>query len=297
MNQSNQRRDFSKSYSSIRRPFAKSIAQMATSNAVNRKWGSGYRPSIASYNWRNSRPNFNYNKHSTKEHRKIECIYDSGDRSGRAHDSFDMKTPSPAKGFACLIAKATSDESKLWHRRGGEGGRFGGVAVNFLENNPMSTVLENQANLHWQNPEEKDACKDIFHKYKKEEDLMTEPKKRSKDSSTDSLEDNPKIQAFRRELEEIALKHLGTPKTRIFDEASYDEEGVITGLQQSSSYRDIKFRKQRVEQAQELHALAFSVIFKKTGHIETINKRSKAALFCLTTFYLRRKPKERLLKL
>ncbi|GJR97277.1 putative ribonuclease H-like domain-containing protein [Tanacetum coccineum] len=31
--------------------------------------------------------------------------------------SFDMKTPSPAKGFACLIAKATSDESKLWHRR------------------------------------------------------------------------------------------------------------------------------------------------------------------------------------
>ncbi|GJU07749.1 ribonuclease H-like domain-containing protein [Tanacetum coccineum] len=31
--------------------------------------------------------------------------------------SFDMKTPSPAKGFACLIAKATADESKLWHRR------------------------------------------------------------------------------------------------------------------------------------------------------------------------------------
>ncbi|GJT98012.1 putative ribonuclease H-like domain-containing protein [Tanacetum coccineum] len=81
-----------------------------------------------------------------------------------------------------------------------------------------------------------------------------------KDSSTDPLEDNPKIQAFRRELEEIALKHLGTvpennttstpsvntgrldhddslmpeleifhkPKTGIFDEASYDEEGVIT---------------------------------------------------------------------
>ncbi|GKC57547.1 ribonuclease H-like domain-containing protein [Tanacetum coccineum] len=31
--------------------------------------------------------------------------------------SFDMNTPSPAKGFACLITKATSDESKLWHRR------------------------------------------------------------------------------------------------------------------------------------------------------------------------------------
>ncbi|GJS83836.1 gag-pol polyprotein [Tanacetum coccineum] len=32
--------------------------------------------------------------------------------------SFDMKTPSLTKDYACLIAKATSDESKLWHRRG-----------------------------------------------------------------------------------------------------------------------------------------------------------------------------------
>ncbi|GJW84223.1 ribonuclease H-like domain-containing protein [Tanacetum coccineum] len=31
--------------------------------------------------------------------------------------SFDMKTPTPAKDYTCLIAKATSDESKLWHRR------------------------------------------------------------------------------------------------------------------------------------------------------------------------------------
>ncbi|GJS04262.1 putative ribonuclease H-like domain-containing protein [Tanacetum coccineum] len=31
--------------------------------------------------------------------------------------SFDMKTPALTKDYACLIAKATSDESKLWHRR------------------------------------------------------------------------------------------------------------------------------------------------------------------------------------
>ncbi|GKB59478.1 putative ribonuclease H-like domain-containing protein [Tanacetum coccineum] len=31
--------------------------------------------------------------------------------------SFDMKTPALSKDYACLIAKATSDESKLWHRR------------------------------------------------------------------------------------------------------------------------------------------------------------------------------------
>ncbi|GJX22989.1 putative ribonuclease H-like domain-containing protein [Tanacetum coccineum] len=31
--------------------------------------------------------------------------------------SFDMKTPGLTKDYACLIAKATSDESKLWHMR------------------------------------------------------------------------------------------------------------------------------------------------------------------------------------
>ncbi|GJS85514.1 reverse transcriptase domain-containing protein [Tanacetum coccineum] len=38
--------------------------------------------------------------------------------------SFDIKTPTPAKGFACLIAKATYDESKLWHRRSDNGSKF-----------------------------------------------------------------------------------------------------------------------------------------------------------------------------
>ncbi|GJY91170.1 retrovirus-related pol polyprotein from transposon TNT 1-94 [Tanacetum coccineum] len=64
MNQMNQRRDFSKSYSSARRPFAKSTAQMAHSNAVMGSWGSAVKTS-ASYNWRNSRPNFNYNSGPT----------------------------------------------------------------------------------------------------------------------------------------------------------------------------------------------------------------------------------------
>ncbi|GJX11513.1 hypothetical protein Tco_0201372 [Tanacetum coccineum] len=64
MNQINQRRDFSKSYSSVRRPFEKSTAQMAHSNAVMGSWGSAVKTS-ASYNWRNSRPNFNYNSGPT----------------------------------------------------------------------------------------------------------------------------------------------------------------------------------------------------------------------------------------
>ncbi|GJV16253.1 ribonuclease H-like domain-containing protein [Tanacetum coccineum] len=101
----------------------------------------------------------------------------------------------------------------------------------------------------------------------KKEEILTEPQQEKEASSTDTSEDNPKILAFRRELEEIALKHLGTvsennstntlsvnsgsdpvntgeldpddspmpelkifhkSETGIFDEASYDEEGVVT---------------------------------------------------------------------
>ncbi|GKD24041.1 hypothetical protein Tco_1225744 [Tanacetum coccineum] len=60
MDQINQRRDFSKSYSSVRRPFAKSTAQMVHTNAVMGSWGSAVKTS-ASYDWRDTRPNFNYN--------------------------------------------------------------------------------------------------------------------------------------------------------------------------------------------------------------------------------------------
>ncbi|GJX88887.1 putative ribonuclease H-like domain-containing protein [Tanacetum coccineum] len=101
----------------------------------------------------------------------------------------------------------------------------------------------------------------------KKEEMLTEPQQEKEASSTDTSEANPKILAFRRELEEIAQKHLGTVpennstntlsvnfgsepvntgeldpddsampeleifhklETGIFDEASYDEEGVVT---------------------------------------------------------------------
>ncbi|GJU79888.1 putative ribonuclease H-like domain-containing protein [Tanacetum coccineum] len=101
----------------------------------------------------------------------------------------------------------------------------------------------------------------------KKEEILTEPQQEKEASSTDISEANPRILAFRRELEEIAQKHSGTvpennststlsvnsgsepvntgeldpddsampeleifhkPETGIFDEASYDEEGVVT---------------------------------------------------------------------
>ncbi|GJS90338.1 putative ribonuclease H-like domain-containing protein [Tanacetum coccineum] len=115
-------------------------------------------------------------------------------------------------------------------------------------------------------PREIDDSRTSSTKSKKEK-ILTDPHQEEKVSSTDTLEDNPKIQAFRRELEQITLKHLGTvpehnststpsvntgsqtvntgrlddddspmpeleifhkSETGIFDEASYDEEGVIT---------------------------------------------------------------------
>ncbi|GJY00182.1 ribonuclease H-like domain-containing protein [Tanacetum coccineum] len=101
----------------------------------------------------------------------------------------------------------------------------------------------------------------------KKEEILTEPQQEKEASSTGTSADNPKILVFRRELEEIAQTHLGkvpennstsTPsvnsgsepvntgeldpdasampeleifhktKTGIFDEASYDEEGMVT---------------------------------------------------------------------
>ncbi|GKB81414.1 ribonuclease H-like domain-containing protein, partial [Tanacetum coccineum] len=198
VNQFNKRGQFSKSYSSVRRPFEKTTVQMSHSNAVKGNWRSAVKTSIG-YNWRNSKPNFNCDSgptfiridhplknmvdrgifdsgcsgHMTGNKDQLEDFeefnkgsvtfggskgYISGKgriRVGnlefdsvsfvkelghfnlfsisqicdkqhkvllkvpRHHNmySFDMKTPTPAKGFACLIAKATSDESKLWHRR------------------------------------------------------------------------------------------------------------------------------------------------------------------------------------
>ncbi|GKE52428.1 hypothetical protein Tco_1487584 [Tanacetum coccineum] len=120
--------------------------------------------------------------------------------------------------------------------------------------NYIPVSLENQANPHEGTLEVTNSA---------------EPQQEKKASSTDTLEDNPKILAFRKELKEIALKHLGivsknnstsTPsvntgsesvntgrfdhddspmleleifhksETGIFDEASYDDEGVITNF-------------------------------------------------------------------
>ncbi|GJY17825.1 putative ribonuclease H-like domain-containing protein [Tanacetum coccineum] len=412
-------------------------------------WGSAVKTS-AGYNWRNTRPNSNCNGGPTfirtdhpLKNMVDRGIFDSGcsghmtgnkdptvENFERIHwgicylwrdskrllDCFDMKTPSLIKGFACLIAKATSDKSRMWHMRLGNDlhvllaikesntgpparlnlekiiteplqhlciwiffwptsvkafnhasyclwitvdctrfvrycflaskdetqngnlqklldtlsvlGKFDGKSdegflvgyslnskayrvynlvtkrvevnlhVNFLEDKPnvkranphagASEVTNSAGTSQTPNSnasEEKDedvelivvpsAVKNTEEKVEsrtsstnsKKEEILTEPQQEKEASSTDTSEDNPKILAFRRELEEIALKHLGTvsknnststplvnsgsepvntgrldpddspmpelkifhkSETGIFDEASYDEEGVIT---------------------------------------------------------------------
>ncbi|GJZ00606.1 putative ribonuclease H-like domain-containing protein, partial [Tanacetum coccineum] len=59
----------------------------------------------------------------------------------------------------------------------------------------------------------------------KKEEILTEPQQEKKASSTDTSEDNPKILAFRRELEEIALKHLG----KVSENTSTSTPSVNTG--------------------------------------------------------------------
>ncbi|GJV68284.1 putative ribonuclease H-like domain-containing protein [Tanacetum coccineum] len=105
----------------------------------------------------------------------------------------------------------------------------------------------------------------------KKEKILTDPQQEEKVSSTDTLEDNPKIQAFRRELEQIALKNLGT----VPENNSTSTPSVNTA---------------KCRQKQEL--MLFSVIFKSSK--ETITKIN--SIVYLPVFYLRRNLK-RLLKL
>ncbi|GJS49571.1 putative ribonuclease H-like domain-containing protein [Tanacetum coccineum] len=274
--------------------------------------------------------------------------------------SFDMKTPTPAKGFACLITKATSDESKLWHRRLDTLsvlGKFDGkcdegflvgyllnskafrvynlvtkrvevnLHVKFLEEKPnvkgvgyrwmfdinyltdsmnyIPVSLDNQSNPHAGTSEVTNSASTLqtpnanaSEEADEDEELIVVPttikhsiaKVRPRKSSTNSKEekfltelqnlqtqekeafstgiseDTPEILAFRRDLDQLAQKHLrevttdkatstnsvnsgsepantqpadhddsdmpeltifNNPQKRIFDEASYDEEGMV----------------------------------------------------------------------
>ncbi|GJS80988.1 putative ribonuclease H-like domain-containing protein [Tanacetum coccineum] len=222
MNQMNQRWDFSKSYSSVRRPFANSTAQMANSNAVMGSWGSAVKTS-ASYNWRTSRPNFNYssgptfirtvNANGNKDQLEDFEEFNGGSvtfggskgyisgkgrirvgakilfkRFPRHYNmySFEHEVHILYKSFACLIAKrATSADLNYGNRR-------------------------NQANPHAGDSESKLTVQLLGFLIEKMNQGILPQILRKRCPLLGLFRDNIWIQAFRRELEEIALKHLGT---------------------------------------------------------------------------------------
>ncbi|GJT86194.1 hypothetical protein Tco_1067911 [Tanacetum coccineum] len=105
-------------------------------------------------------------------------------------------------------------------------------------------------------PEEKVESRTSSTNSKKEETL-TEPQKEKKDSSTDTLEDNPKIQAFRRELEEIALKHLGTvPENNSISTPCLAEAIRLDTLQKEEEAKQVHLNSllaQRIAEEEELN--------------------------------------------
>ncbi|GJR11934.1 putative ribonuclease H-like domain-containing protein [Tanacetum coccineum] len=162
---------------------------------------------------------------------------------------FCQEDTTPAQVLPCLIAKATLmnlncgteillvclaslmniDEDSLvvnqCHKGVGYRWMFD---IDYLTDsmNYIPVSLENQANPHAGTSEvtnsagtshtpntiasEENVKSRTSSTNSKKEEILTEPQQEKKVSSTDTSEDNPKIIAFRRELEEIALKHLGT---------------------------------------------------------------------------------------
>ncbi|GJU05176.1 putative ribonuclease H-like domain-containing protein [Tanacetum coccineum] len=113
----------------------------------------------------------------------ISQICDKQHKVPRHHNmySFDMKTPTPAKGFACLIAKATSDESKLWHRRLGkyDGKSNEGILVGYSLNSKAYRVYNLvtkrvEVNLHVNFLEDKPNVKGVGYRWMFDIDYLTD---------------------------------------------------------------------------------------------------------------------------
>ncbi|GJU90846.1 putative ribonuclease H-like domain-containing protein [Tanacetum coccineum] len=236
VNQFNQRGYFSKSYSSVRRPFAKTTAQMSHSHVVKGNWGSTVKTSEQEHPLKNREDkSINGYVYFTL----INYIPVSLENQANPHAGASEVTNSAGTSQTpCSNASEEKDEEVEL------------IVVPSTVKNTKEKVESRKSSTN-----------------SKKEEILTEPQQEKKASSTDTSEDNPKILAFRRELEEIALKHLGkvsentstsTPsvntgsesvntgsfdpddspmpeleifhksETGIFDEASYDEEGVIT---------------------------------------------------------------------
>ncbi|GJU87149.1 zf-CCHC domain-containing protein [Tanacetum coccineum] len=203
----------------------------------------------AGYNWRNSKPNSNCDSGPTF----IRTVNAKGPQGRpkpvkdwmpdenqillkvpRHHNmySFDMKTPTPAKGFACLIAKATSDESKLWHRSETKGKQEYSNARTPQQNGVAErmnrTLIEAARTMLADSllPTTFWAKSKLLKKHLVEVSeeaplpVTSLVNTGSESVNTGSFDDDDSP------MPELEIFHKS--ETGIFNEASYDEEGVIT---------------------------------------------------------------------
>ncbi|GJV52179.1 putative ribonuclease H-like domain-containing protein [Tanacetum coccineum] len=175
VNQFNQRRHFSKSHSPVSRPIVRNTARMTYSHAVKGNWGSAVKTS-AGYNWRNSNSNCDSGPTFIRTDHPLKNMVDRG--------IFD----SGCSGHMTC----NKDQLEDFEEFNGGSVTFGG-SKGYISGKGKIRVGTSQT-----------LSSNAF-----EEKRCEYPQQEKKASSTNTLEDNPKILAFRRELEEIALKHLG----------------------------------------------------------------------------------------
>ncbi|GJW28295.1 putative ribonuclease H-like domain-containing protein, partial [Tanacetum coccineum] len=200
MNQMNQRRDFSKTYSSVRRPFAKSTAQMANSNAVMGSWGTAVKTSASNKDQLEDFEEFNgellpLELDNGTEFKNRDMLEFCGNK-GIKQEYSNARTPQQ-NGVAERMNRTLIEAARTMLADSLLPTTFWAEAVS------TACYIFNRNRANSQTPslntsEEKDEDVELI--------LVPSTKK---DLSTATSEDNSKIQAFRRELEDIALKHLG----------------------------------------------------------------------------------------
>ncbi|GJT27358.1 putative ribonuclease H-like domain-containing protein [Tanacetum coccineum] len=141
-----------------------------------RQPGSAVKTS-ASYNWRNSRPNFNYN---------------SGPTFIRTVNANDIDYLSDSMNYIPVSLENQANPHAGASEVTNSAGTPKSIASEEKDEEVELIVVPTAVKI----PEAKDESRTSSINSKKEETL-TEPQKEKKDSSTESLEDNPKIQAFK----------------------------------------------------------------------------------------------------
>ncbi|GJW10351.1 putative ribonuclease H-like domain-containing protein [Tanacetum coccineum] len=253
VNEIRQRNNFYKSHSPIRRPFNKSTAPKAkfTNNKVNT---AGDKTVSAVRGYRETAVKASAEQYATngmvasdllemcdKKYKVLftdtECLVLSSDfklpdenqvllRIPRQNNmySFNLENIVPSGGLACLIAKATIDESNKWHRRLGhvnfknlnklvKGNLVRGLPSKRPVDKDDQAFLEELERLKRQEKEVNDAVEAFKKEFAQDtEDLLLQ-------AGAARATNDSQIHAF----EDI----YDNPSNGIFTNASYDDEGAV----------------------------------------------------------------------